>query len=130
MVHLVPVLTVFLLLLSASEPHNKFWFFLKALNSKCFLSGFRQREPDRSHPAGPETPPPLPERVLQAGLRLLQPGPGLQDGSLRAAALHVRLQLPQTEGGPPQEPGRIRRHVAGRRGQEEEEEEEDEDGLW
>lgn len=40
------------------------------------------------------------------------------------------MQLPQTEGGSPQEPGRIRlQPLPPRKQEEEEEEEEDEDGL-
>lgn len=94
-------------------------------------SGLRQGEPHGPHPAGAAPGPALPERVLPPGLHLLQSVLLLQDQPLRPARLHAGLQLPQAEGGPPQEPGRLRlKPLPPRSQQEEEEEKEDEDGLW
>lgn len=73
--------------------------------------------------------PPLPERLLQAGLCVLQPGLRRQGQPLRAPPLHAGLQLPEAEGGPPEEPGGLRLQPLPPQ-PEEEEEEEDEDGLW
>lgn len=91
--------------------------------------GLRQGEPHSPHPAGVQTCPPLSERLLQAGLHLLQPGLPRQDQPLWPALLHAGLQLLEAESGPPQEPGRLRLKPLSSQ-QEKEEEEEDEDGLW